>query len=66
MTIGDVDWEAKLDDKSTSVRVGIVEREDNGSVVALRGNWVWERNEKPWKKKEEDERAVESESEIEN
>ena len=42
-----------------SVRVGIAEREYNGSVMALRENWVWERNEKPWKKKEEDKRAME-------
>ena len=46
-TIGEVDWEAEPTNEIASVRVGIAEREDNGSVVALRENWVWERNEKP-------------------
>ena len=46
-TIGEVDWEVEPSDESASVRVGIAKREDNRSVVALRENWVWERNEKP-------------------
>ena len=66
-TIGEVDWEVEPNDESASVRVGIAEREDNRSVVALREKWeAIEEEGRKNGEEEEDERVVESESEIEN